>query len=99
MRTDASRAPHDAGIRRACNFFQLTHAEPGYVDASHLRSLLHLATRPRSRDRAAACPGYWQLGNLNDAMRVFQLNEPVFCRYSVVYQNVQSSVGSTVMAL
>jgi hypothetical protein len=42
---------------------------------------------------------YWQPGNLNDAMRVFQLNEPVFFRYSVVYQKVQSSTGSTVMAL
>lgn len=37
--------------------------------------------------------------NLKLAMRVFQLNEPVVFRYSVVYQNVQSSTGSTVMAL
>ena len=42
---------------------------------------------------------YWQPGNLNDAIRVLQLNEPLAFRYSVVYQNVQSSTGSTVIAL
>ena len=40
-----------------------------------------------------------QLGNLKLAMRVFQLNVPVVFMYSCVYQNVQSSTGSTVMAL
>ena len=40
-----------------------------------------------------------QLGNLNDAMRVLQLNVPLLFRYSDVYQKVQSSTGSTVMAL
>lgn len=44
-------------------------------------------------------PGYWQPGNLNDAMRVLQLNAPLVFRYSLVYQNVQSSTGSTVIAL
>jgi len=29
---------------------------------------------------------------------VLQLNEPLDFKYSVVYQNVQSSTGSTVMA-
>ena len=38
-----------------------------------------------------------QLGNLNDAMRVCQLKLPFVVRYSSVYQNVQSSLGSTVM--
>jgi hypothetical protein len=42
---------------------------------------------------------YWQPGNLKDAMRVLQLNDPLAFRYSVVYQKVQSSTGSTVMAL
>ena len=37
--------------------------------------------------------------NLNDPMRVLQLNVPLVCRYSVVYQNVQSSTGSTVIEL
>lgn len=37
--------------------------------------------------------------NLKFAMRVFQLNVPVVFMYSVVYQKVQSSTGSTVMAL
>src|SRR2546423_758510 len=39
-----------------------------------------------------------QLGNLNEPMRVLQLNVPLFLRYSVVNQNVQSSTGSTVIA-
>ena len=38
-----------------------------------------------------------QLGNLNDAMRVCQLKAPLEARYSSVYQNVQSSTGSTLM--
>ena len=40
-----------------------------------------------------------QLGNLNDPMRVLQLKVPPAFRYSVVNQNVQSSVGSIVIAL
>jgi hypothetical protein len=38
-------------------------------------------------------------GNVKDAMRVLQLNEPLLFRYSLVNQKVQSSTGSTVMAL
>ena len=33
-------------------------------------------------------------GNLNDAIRVFQLNVPLAGMYSVANQNVQSSAGS-----
>ena len=40
-----------------------------------------------------------QLGNLKLTMRVLQLNAPVVCSYSCVYQKVQSSTGSTCMAL
>ena len=40
-----------------------------------------------------------QFGNLKLAMRVFQLKDPVVFMYSCVYQKVQSSTGSTVMAL
>lgn len=40
-----------------------------------------------------------QFGNLKFAMRVLQLKEPVVTMYSCVYQNVQSSTGSTCMAL
>ena len=40
-----------------------------------------------------------QLANLNEAMRVFQLNAPLLGMYSFVYQNVQSSDGSTLMEL
>lgn len=42
---------------------------------------------------------HWEPGNLNDAIQVAQLNEPVAFWYSVVYQKVQSSTGSTVIAL
>src|SRR5215471_2737115 len=38
-------------------------------------------------------------GSLNDPMRVFQLNSPVAGMYWFVYQNVQSSLGSTAIAL
>ena len=40
-----------------------------------------------------------QPGNLKLEIRVLQLKLPVVCRYSLVYQKVQSSTGSTVMAL
>ena len=40
-----------------------------------------------------------QPGNLNDPMRVCQLNEPLEVKYSFVYQNVQSSAGSTLILL
>src|SRR6202158_3358924 len=40
-----------------------------------------------------------QVGNLKFAMRVFQLKVPLVFMYSVVYQNVQSSPGSSCMAL
>lgn len=65
----------------------------------------------RQGRRAPALPGrafppcrpsgdsYWQVENLNEAIRVFQLNAPVFFRYSLVYQNVQSSTGSMLIEL
>jgi hypothetical protein len=67
----------------------------------HPKAAMFLVThrQPSSLRGWTARLAYWQVGNLNDPMRVFQLNEPVFFRYSVVYQNVQSSTGSTVMAL
>jgi hypothetical protein len=40
-----------------------------------------------------------QFVNLNEPMRVRQLNAPLLGMYSVVYQNVQSSDGSTVIEL
>ena len=40
-----------------------------------------------------------QPGKLKVAMRVFQLKVPSTLMYSFVYQNVQSSVGSTCIAL
>ena|SRR5438128_10953847 len=42
---------------------------------------------------------YWQLENLKDAIRVFQFFDPSVIKYSFVYQKVQSSAGSTLMAL
>ena len=38
-------------------------------------------------------------GNLKDAMRVLQLKEPFEGMYSLAYQKVQSSTGSTDIAL
>ena len=40
-----------------------------------------------------------QLGNLNVPTCVLQLNAPLALRYSVVYQKVQSSAGSTLIEL
>src|SRR5215470_9983409 len=40
-----------------------------------------------------------QDGNLNEAIRVDQLNVPSVLRYSFAYQKVQSSVGSTAIEL
>jgi len=40
-----------------------------------------------------------QLANLNEPMRVLQLNAPLLGIYSVVNQKVQSSVGSTLIEL
>jgi hypothetical protein len=40
-----------------------------------------------------------QPGNLKEPIRVLQLNAPFAGMYSVVYQKVQSSEGSTVIAL
>jgi len=65
-----------------------------------------IGERPEKKAPAerAPCTGgrsvdYWQPGYLNDPMRVDQLNEPLVLMYSFVYQKVQSSTGSTVMAL
>jgi hypothetical protein len=52
-------------------------------------SAFGLALIEKSFEAAAPQPG-----NLNAPMRVCQLNAPVVARYSVVYQNVQSSAGS-----
>src|SRR5439155_14479406 len=40
-----------------------------------------------------------QEGNRNEPMRVLQLKVPLLLMYSCVYQNVQSSPGSMVIAL
>src|SRR5262249_30027513 len=40
-----------------------------------------------------------QLGNLNEAIAVLQLKEPLTASYWLVYQNVQSSAGSMRMAV
>jgi len=49
--------------------------------------------------RPCGGPTYKQPGNLNDAIQVLQLKVPLLFRYSVVYQNVQSSLGSILIAL
>ena len=40
-----------------------------------------------------------QPGKRNEVIHVLQFHVPLAFRYSVVYQNVQSSTGSTVIAL
>jgi hypothetical protein len=52
-----------------------------------------------TESQGAAPVHHWQLGCRKDTMRVDQLKAPVVFRYSVVYQKVQSSTGSTVIAL
>ena len=42
---------------------------------------------------------HWQPGNLKEVIQVLQLNVPKAFRYSDVNQKVQSSTGSTVIAL
>jgi len=54
---------------------------------------------PACGGRGNGAPLYWQPGNLTLEIRVDQLNDPVVFRYSVVNQNVQSSDGSTAIAL
>lgn len=56
--------------------------------------LTHLRTA-----RSTALLSYWHVVNLKDAMRVLQLKVPLFFKYWLVYQKVQSSVGSTLMLL
>ena len=68
--------------------------------------MLEVAEVPGARDRfdgdalieksLTAGP---QDGNLKVPIRVLQLNDPVAARYSFVYQNVQSSLGSTAIML
>lgn len=55
--------------------------------------------QPKLRPFDEFCEFYWQLLSLIVPMRVCQLKVPFAARYSLVYQNVQSSTGSTVMAL
>ena len=59
------------------------------------------AGRGRLMDQATSVSpaNYTQPVNLKETMRVFQLKEPLDGMYSVVYQNVQPSTGSTLMLL
>ena len=50
-------------------------------------------------EKSLAGGGPPQFGSLKEPMRVLQLKLPVAFRYSLVYQKVQSSTGSTVIAL
>lgn len=55
--------------------------------------------RAETNSKSLLVADYWQVGNLKVEIRVLQLNAPVFNRYSVVYQKVQSSLGSRVALL
>ncbi len=65
---------------------------------AQVHSLAALVGR-RIPKRGQRARNYLQDGNLNEAMRVCQLNVPFTVRYSVVYQKVQSSTGSIAMLL
>src|SRR5260370_1966859 len=52
-----------------------------------------------SRPSRASVEAHWQPGNLKEVIRVLQLNVPLDFKYSVVYQKVQSSTGSTLILL
>ncbi len=45
------------------------------------------------------CGPHWSDGKRKAAMRMCQLNEPLAARYWLVYQKVQPSRGSTVIAV
>src|SRR5947207_1289246 len=47
-------------------------------------------------EKSSATP---QVSNLNAPMRVCQLNDPLLGMYSLMYQKVQSSVGSTAICV
>ncbi len=51
------------------------------------------------RQNSGSAVPHWQLAKRNEPIRVLQLKAPLNVRYSLVYQNVQSSTGSTLMAL
>jgi hypothetical protein len=55
--------------------------------------------RPAPAAEGAAGRGHEQAGILKLAILVLQFQVPLALRYSVVYQKVQSSAGSTVIAL
>ena len=61
--------------------------------------LLQIGFAQQAPDPSYLIPNYWQLLNLNPAMRVAQSTGDVLIIYSVVYQKVQSSDGSICIAL
>ena len=64
------------------------------------KAMVRAMPRSQQADQGSRCGNsYEQPVSLNEAMRVLQLNVPLFLRYSLVNQKVQSSIGSTVMAL
>jgi hypothetical protein len=66
------------------------------VDVAELPCVAEIAVGLAEMEKSLVI-GPPQPGNLNDAMRVDQLNEPLALRYSLENQNVQLSSGSTLM--
>jgi hypothetical protein len=77
-------------------FGQLLHWSVNWAEGS---GPVRHVKRSGSSHMPGEAKGYWQPGNLKLSIFVLQLNVPLDFRYSFVYQNVQSSTGSTVMAL
>src|ERR1041385_3747518 len=76
---------------------------PAVVVSVSFRSTLFEPVRPLTPAPAAVPATVYvtapQLGNLNEAIQVVQLYAWFALKYSLVYQKVQSSTGSTVIAL
>ncbi|TMB28895.1 MAG: hypothetical protein E6J62_16965 [Deltaproteobacteria bacterium] len=71
---------------------ETTAVEMVLVPVAFCPSVSALGLAEMEKSFVAAAP---QFGNLKDPIRVFQLKVPFAGRYSVVYQKVQSSDGST----
>ena len=71
---------------------ETTAVEMVLVPVAFWASVSEAGLAEMEKSFAATAP---QLGNLNEPMRVFQLKAPFAGMYSVVYQKVQSSDGST----
>jgi hypothetical protein len=109
VRRDTTRSP-GGGVTGFAEKLAVTPAgKPATLRVTGLLKVPALSTRIFTRpDSPVATVSFrglgltvnWMHSGLaNEAMRVLQLKDPFAVRYSVVYQKVQSSSGSTAIAL